>query len=406
MNLNQINERLAAIQADIETRGDSITAEELASYETEINSLREQRTQIETAAQQRRTLLESIAAGRRGIVVPNQRSEQNTQTEEAEDPLATLEYRQAFMQYVRTGQWSDVLRRSDEVTTSSDISAVVPTTILNEVIRKMGEYGQIFSRVRRMSIPGGVQVPILSLKPTAAWIGEAANAQSERQKLQANTSVTFSYFGLEVKVAQSLVATLAGLPTFEAAISDLIVEAMTAKLESDIFNGNGSGKVTGILTDSRVAAGNKVNMTADDMTDWEAWKKNVFAKMPLAYKRNAVFVMASGTWEGYIDGMTDANGQPIGRINYGITDGIQERFAGKEVIQVEDDVLKPFDSADNGDVIAVYMNLNDYAINSNMQLSMIRYTDQDTNQIIDKAILVCDGKLLDTNGVILVKKSA
>ena len=142
------------------------------------------------------------------------------------------------------------------------------------------------------------------------------------------------------------------------------------------------------------------------MTDWEAWKKNVFAKMPLAYKRNAVFVMASGTWEGYIDGMTDANGQPIGRVNYGITDGIQERFSGKEVIQVEDDVIKPFDSADNGDVIAVYMNLNDYAINSNLQLSMVRYVDQDTNQIIDKAILVCDGKLLDTNGVILVKKSA
>ena len=270
----------------------------------------------------------------------------------------------------------------------------------------MGEYGQIFSRVRKMAIPGGVQVPILSLKPTATWIGEAANAQGERQKLQANSSVSFSYFGLEIKLAQSLVATLVGLPAFEAQISDLIVEGMMAKLEADIFNGNGSGKVTGILTDSRVAAGNKVNMTADDMTDWEAWKKNVFSKMPLAYKRKAVFVMASGTWEGYIDGMTDANGQPIGRVNYGITDGIQERFAGKEVIQVEDDVIKPFDSADNGDVVAVYMNLNDYAINSNLQLSMVRYVDQDTNQIIDKAILVCDGKLLDTNGVILVKKSA
>lgn len=403
MNLNQINERLAAIQSDIETRGESMTADELSALETEVADLKQQRESIEAAANTRSKLLSDIAEGRKGINVPQQRMKKD---EVVEDPLGTMEYRQAFMEYCRTGKWNDVLKRSNEVTTSSDISAAVPTTILNEIIRKMGEYGQIFSRVRKMAIPGGVQVPILSLKPTATWIGEAANAQGERQKLQANSSVSFSYFGLEIKLAQSLVATLVGLPAFEAQISDLIVEGMMAKLEADIFNGNGSGKVTGILTDSRVAAGNKVNMTADDMTDWEAWKKNVFSKMPLAYKRKAVFVMASGTWEGYIDGMTDANGQPIGRVNYGITDGIQERFAGKEVIQVEDDVIKPFDSADNGDVVAVYMNLNDYAINSNLQLSMVRYVDQDTNQIIDKAILVCDGKLLDTNGVILVKKSA
>jgi len=403
MNLNQINERLAAIQSDIETRGESMTADELSALETEVADLKQQRESIEAAANTRSKLLSDIAEGRKGINVPQQRMKKD---EVVEDPLGTMEYRQAFMEYCRTGKWNDILKRSDAVTTSSDISAAVPTTVLNEVIRKMGEYGQIFSRIRKLAIPGGVQVPILTLKPTAAWIGEAANAQSERQMIEANTSVTFSYFALEVKVAQSLVATLVGLPAFEAQISDLIVEAMMAKLESDIFNGNGTGKVTGILQDSRVASGNKVSMTAADMADWEKWKQKVFAKMPLAYKRNACFIMASGTWEGYIDGMTDSTGQPIGRVNYGISDGIQERFAGKEVIQVEDDVIKPFDTASNGDVVAVYMNLNDYCLNSNLQLSMVRYTDQDTNQIIDKAILVADGKLLDTNGVILVKKSA
>jgi HK97 family phage major capsid protein len=114
--------------------------------------------------------------------------------------------------------------------------------------------------------------------------------------------------------------------------------------------------------------------------------------------------MASGTFEGYIDGMVDANGQPIGRINYGITDGAQERFGGKEVIQVEDDVVANYDDATVGDVVAVYCNLNNYAINSNMQLTMFRYFWQPTNEWIDKAILICDGKLLDPNGVVIVKK--
>lgn len=406
MNMSQINERLAAIQSDIETRGEQLTAEELAAYETEITNLRDQRTQIENNAQQRRQLLDSIAEGRRGAVVDTTQRGGATQPVSPADPLDTVEYRQAFMEFCQTGRWNDVLQRSNEVTTSSDISAAVPTTILNELIYKLSEYGQIFARVLKTNIQGGVQVPILTLKPTASWIGEAANAQSERQKLEANTSVTFSYYGLEVKVAQSLIATLVGLQSFEAKITDLIAEAMISKLESTIFNGDGSGKPLGILNDTRVAAGQKVNMTADDITDWEAWKKNVFAKMPLAYKRKATMIMNAATWEGYIDGMTDANGQPIGRVNYGLSEGIPERFSGKEVIQVEDDVIKPFDTADNGDVVAVYMDLSNYAINSNMQLTMVRYVDHDTNQIVDKAILVCDGKLLDPNGVILVKKSA
>lgn len=401
--IQEIIARLAEIRADIETRGDAITAEELSGYEAEIQSLTEQRSQLENAAQRRQQMLNNIAAGTQGVVLDtNQRSNQMQQT--VEDSRSTMEYRQAFMTYIQTGRWNDVLQRDDQVTTTSDISAAVPTTIMNEVIRKMTEYGQIFARVRKTSIKGGVQVPILSLKPVATWIGE--DAGSDRQKLQANTSVVFSYYGLECKVAQSLIASIVGVTAFEDAITDLIVEAMTAKMESTIFNGDGSGKPLGITQDTRVPAGNKVNMSAADMGDWEQWKKKVFAKMPIAYKRNACFIMAGGTWEGYIDGMVDANGQPIARVNYSITDAIQERFAGKEVIQVEDDVIKPFDTASNGDVVAVYMNLNDYDVNSNMQMTMIRYTDQDTNQIVDKAILVADGKLLDTNGVILVKKSA
>ena len=122
-----------------------------------------------------------------------------------------MEYRKAFMEYARTGKWNDILKRDDAVTTSGDISAVVPTTILNEVIRKMGAYGQLFSRVRKTSVAGGMSVPILSLKPTAEWITETQ--ASDRQKVQANTSVVFNYYGLECKISNSLISTLVGHPT-------------------------------------------------------------------------------------------------------------------------------------------------------------------------------------------------
>lgn len=403
MNLQQIIARLSEIRADIETRGDQLTAEELAGYESEIQSLTEQRTQLENAAQRRQQLLSSIAAGTQGVVMDAPGSQRGSQAAAPEDPYGTMEYRQAFMNYCRTGAISPILR-ADQVTTTTDISAVVPTTILNEVIRKLGVYGQLYSRVRKTSIQGGVSVPILSIKPVATWITEAT--VSDRQKLQANTSVTFTYYGLECKVSQSLIATIVGLESFENTVTELIVEAMVAKMEEGVVKGTGVGQMLGVTVDTRIPAANKVTIASADFGKWGVWKKKVFAKMPIAYKAKASFIMASGTWEGYIDGMVDDNGQPIGRVNYGITDGIQERFGGKEVIQVEDDIITPYDDAQTGDVVAIFMPLNDYCVNSNMQLTMRRYYDEDKNEWVDKAILVADGKILDPNGVILVLKGA
>lgn len=319
------------------------------------------------------------------------------------DPRSTLEYRTAFMEYCKTGVMAPELR-ADAMTGVADVSAVIPTTILKEIISKVQTYGQLYARVRKLSIKGGVNVPILSLKPTATWIGEAT--PSKKKKLQANTNISFSYYGLECKVSTSLLADTVTLEGFENVITDLIVEAMVKALDLAIIAGDGQGKMLGITVDTRVPNTQVVTLTSAEFDDWSAWKKKVFAKMPLSYKGGAIFVMASGTFEGYIDGMVDANGQPIGRVNYGIANGAQERFGGKEVLLVEDDIIDPYDDASVGDVVAIYCNLSNYAINSNLQMVMYRYMDHDTNEYIDKAILIADGKLIDPNGVVIIKKGA
>jgi len=330
---------------------------------------------------------------------------------EPEDPFGTMEYRKSFMEFCRTGKSTPEFRKmqpemrgSDAMTTTAEVTAMIPSTILREIIKEAKVYGQIFSRVRLINIRGGVTVPILTLKPTATRIGETT--PSDKKNVQANTSVTFNYYGLECKVATSLLAETVTLEGFENLIKDLIGEAMIKKTEQEIISGTGDGQCLGITKDTRVPAANIVTLKADEFGAWDAWKKKVFAKMPLAYKAGATFLMASGTWEGYIDGMVDANGQPVGRTNYGITNGPQERFGGKEVIQVEDDIIAPYDDASVGDVVAIYCNLKNYAINSNLQMMMFRYFDHDTNEWIDKAILINDGKLLDPHGVVIVKKGA
>lgn len=334
-----------------------------------------------------------------GAAVPNAPEGRST----PEDKYDTLEYRKAFMDYCVRGTPIPAEYRADTFSGIADAASVIPTTITNEVIKQMKVRGQIYSRVRKTNIPGGVQVPILSLKPVAKRITESA--VSDRQKIAMNTYISFSYYGLECKIATSLLASIVALPQFEAEIAPLITEAMITQVEIETFNGTGTGEQLGILVDTRVTAAQKITLTAEEFTSWEAWKKKVFAKVPLAHRSYSIY-MGAGTFDGYIDGMVDTNGQPIGRTNYGIADSPTYRFGGKEVVEVEEDIIKSYDTAAVGDVVAVFVDLQNYAINSNMQMAMYRWFDHDTNQWVDKAILINDGKLLDADGVIIVKKGA
>ena len=104
--------------------------------------------------------------------------------------------------------------------------------------------------------------------------------------------------------------------------------------------------------------------------------------------------------------MVDEVGQPVGRTNYGVDGEIKYRFGGKNVETTEDDVITPYDTAAADEVIAVYMNMKDFVFNSNMQMTVVHWTDHDNNKKKTKVMLICDGKIADPNGVIIVKKGA
>lgn len=320
------------------------------------------------------------------------------------DATDTEEYRTAFMEYVCRGTAIPTELRQDATTKTSDASVVIPTTLLHEIIQKLDTYGDIYGKVRKLNVQGGVDIPIMSLKPTATWISaDTGTSQSDKQKLQMNTKISFSYYGLECKIAQTLLVNVTTLDMFQSLFVSLATEAIVRAVEKAIIAGTGSGQPTGITVDSRVPSGNVITLAPSEFADWATWKKKVFAKMKKAY-RNGEFAMAQGTFDGYIDGMVDKNGQPIGRVNYGIEGGETYRFGGKSVLTVEDELIADFETATKGTVVAVFVNWNDYAINSNMELQVVKWTDHDTNEIKNKAILICDGKLVDPNGVLIIKK--
>lgn len=317
------------------------------------------------------------------------------------DPHDTVEYRQAFMEYVCRNVPMAAELRADAVTSTGDVGAVIPTTILKEIIQELKSFGNVYALVRKLNVQGGVAIPILSLKPEATWIGETAT--SESKKLEAKNSITFSYFGVECKIAQTLLANVTTLDAFQQLFVPLAAEAIVKALEIAIFNGNGTTQPLGVTKDTRVPADNVITMSPEEMGSWAAWHKKVKAKMKKAY-RNGTFFMNQATFDGYIDGMEDKNGQPVGRTNYGINGEETYRFMGKAVETVEDELIASYDDAAENDVIGVFMKPTDYGVNSNLQMVTVKWTDHDTNQIKNKCVMICDGKLIDANGVLIIKK--
>ena len=316
------------------------------------------------------------------------------------DPYDTPEYRTAFMNFACRGELIPADLRA--TTTTTDASAAIPTTYLNEITRKLESYGNIYAAVRKLTVQGGVEIPISDIKPVATWVGDSA---STAQKLTATASVSFKYFGLECKIAQSLLVSITTLEAFQKLFVDLAVEAIAKALDIAIISGSGTNQPTGVTVDKRVPNANVITLTEEDFKSWSGWKKKVFAKMKKAYRKGN-FYMAQGTFDGYIDGMVDEMGQPIGRVNYGIEGEEKYRFGGKNVETVEDEVIKAYDDAASGDIVAVFFNPTDYGINSNLEFKTVKWIDHDTNEVKTKVILVCDGKLIDANGVLIIKKGA
>lgn len=323
------------------------------------------------------------------------------------EPTETMEYRQSFKDYVQRGIAMPVEVRAGEAISTADTGAAIPLTIMREVINTVRKrYGNLYSKVRKTSVAGGVEYPIGSLQATFKWISE--KTVSPRQNLDKLGKVSFGYHTAEIRIAQSFLSQLVTMEAFEAEITRVIAIAYMQAMDYGIVRGTGDGQMTGILNDARVT--NVVTMTAAQMNDWTQWRKRFFSALPLGY-RAGEFIFPLSTVESYLETMADNNNNPIFRQATGLDVGDGDAqfpagsFFGRNIALVEPDILPDFDSASAGDVIGIFWQPEEYAINENFGFTMRRYFDDETNEWVDKALVVVDGKVLNPTGYVLIKKA-
>ena len=399
-----LNEQLADLNAEIDETQEEINAieEEERSAAQNAAAPTETRDAIPTNAQ----LVNGAAASASFAMGAT-----NNQTRSAEDPTSAMEYRRAFMRFVQTGEAIPAELRAGDAINTQDTGTAIPLTIMNQVINTVRKrYGNLYNKVRKLNIPGGVEFPIGALQAKFKWISEST--VSPRQKMEKLGKVSFMYNTAEIQIAQTFLSSILTLEAFEMQITEVIAIAYLEAMDQGIVNGSGEGQMLGILKDPRVlATGNVVEMTAAEFQSWTAWRKKFFAKLPLGY-RAGEFIFPLATVDAYLETMADSNNNPIFRqatgleVNDGDDRNPSARFFGRDVSLVEPEVIADFDTAENGDVVGIFWQPNEYAINENWGFSMRRYFDEETNEWVDKAITVVDGKTLNPNGFWLIKKKA
>lgn len=335
------------------------------------------------------------------------------QTRDNDDPFNTMEYRRAFMKYAQTGEPipATLYQRDGAPANTDSLGATIPTTVLNEFIQLIRKvYGNLYYKVRKLNIKGAVKIPISELQATFKWITE--DTVSPRQDGgQIKEFVEFSYNMAEIRVSQSLLSSIVTIDLFEREIVRIMLIAYLQAMDTGIVKGTGNGQMLGILNDPRVMnqPGHVIELSAADINNWTAWRKKFFAKLPLGY-RAGEFIFPLATVDAYLETMADANNNPIFRqatgleVNDGDTRTPNGRFFGRDISLVEPDIITDFDSAEAGDVIGIFWQPNEYAINTNMAFGMRRYFDEERNEWVNKMLTVVDGKVLNPCGFYVFTK--
>ena len=387
-----IEKRMAEIKArKLEIR-ESLQGESeinLEEVKAELDNLEvEERSLIE-----KREIAEKINVGEiKPVVIEKPKAKEELRMENI---FESMEYRQAFMNYVLAGEKLPQEFRANTKTT--DIGAMIPQTVLAKIVEKMEATGMILPLVTRTAIKGGVTVPTSAVKPVASWVAEGAGSTKQNKT---TGSITFAYNKLRCAVSISLEVSEMALGVFESTLINNVVEAMTKAIEQSILTGTGSGQPKGILTETP-ATGQEIQLAKAKAIDYKLLCE-AEAALPLAYENGAVWLMTKKTFMSFI-AITDSQGQPVARVNYGVNGAPERTLLGRRVIL--NDYMTNYDATGSSThIFAALFNMSDYVLNTNLNIGLKKYEDNETDDQVTKAVMLVDGKVVDKNSLVTLKK--
>lgn len=402
---------LRALQRDIE-----VIDKEIRSFEGMIAEIEREEAAAaeaeERAAEERKADGESERTKAVNAEIPGMVQAGAAETRKADDEEG-MEYRKAFQQFVTRGTPIPAeLREAAEPTdasattvpgTDGGVGEAVPTILVNRIIEKMESTGMILPLVNKTSFKAGINIPTFTLKPEASWVGEGEGSVKQKQVTGA---VSFSHHKLRCEISMSMEVSVMAISAFETAFVKQVSTAMVKAMEKGIVNGvpneagNGFVGPRGILSETpetgQAIEAKEINY---DLL------VNAEAALPQAYESDAVWCMSKKTFM-YFYGMTDAEGQPIARVNYGIVGRPERTLLGRTVVLCGDYMDSFSKTLTTGKVFAFLFNFSDYTLNTIYNMGIQRKQDWDTEDMLTKAVMSVDGRVIDKGSLVTLKKKA
>ena len=306
----------------------------------------------------------------------------------------SVEYRTAFMNNVMRGAAMPKFQNADQNTLTTDVGTVIPEVLVSKIIAKAETVGQIYAKVTKTHYKGGVTIPTQNVKPVASWVAEGQG--SDKQKTTTG-SITFTWHKLRCAISMSLETETMTLDIFESTFVAQVSEAMIKAIEEAIFNGNGTSQPKGILKETP-GAGKALSVANGSKIDYEFLLK-CEAAVDEEYDNGAEWYMSKKTFYEDVLSITDQAGQPIARVNVGINGKPEQTILGRKVNFTN--YLPKFESNPSASkVFGFIFNMSDYVLNENLAITVKQYEDNDTDDKITKAVMLTDGKCIQTYSLV------
>lgn len=410
---NKLIERRNAVEAQLITEDNAETraalGETLKALRDDINETEQMLAEVDAPAQD-----DGNGGGTeegRGLnILGTMQTRNNGGNEEG---TASLEYRKAFQRFLATGRME---RRDDESTKTTDtnVSTVIPENLVARIMEKFEKLGVIYNLVTKTSFPVGQTIPVDGVKPTATWVGRntttlasstsGEGASSDAQKKTLGAAIVFAHYKLRCEIRYSEEVADMTLPAFEDLFVRQVGEAMLRAKEFAIVEGDGYGMPTGILNET-APSGQALEIPEGDSGAKLTYADLVAAEaaIPVQYEGGAKWCMTKKTFMSFV-GMTDSDGQPISRVNYGIGGKPERTLLGRDVvlyIPQSGSKLKDFTSSVTADTLVAFIfDFADYVLNENYDLGIQHAKDWDNEDHKTKAVSACDGKVIDNGSLV------
>lgn len=364
MNLKEIEERLAEIEKEIETR----SGDELTALQKEVKELQERKAEL-IAMEERARVAADLNGGR---ILPD-RVRENSRRE----PEKKVSYRAAFWK-VMTGQELSAEERA-AYSTLSNANAVVPEELQADIITKAKEYAPILNEVTLLNVPGGVRFAVEGDTDEAQTHTELAAITAAKDSM---IEVTLSAYEITKLIQVSATVKNMAMPQFESWLTSQLAERIAMKIENLVFNGSGTSEAQGILT---------VKTKADSKT---ITAENIFkliGTLKSGYARNAKFVMNRKTFFTKVLPLQDK-----AKNDLVVWDNSVYRILGFEVMWT--DSLK--------DDVVLLGDFRKYVANMSAPQNVISQFDINTNSYKYLGVAQFDGKVALAEAFVLIKPDA